>query len=68
MQRVTNLAHETGCLNLTIAHGGKRDGAEDPMQMITGTNALPASVDDVLVLSKHGEDEDQTVRRTNDIH
>jgi hypothetical protein len=53
MQRVTNLAHETGCRILTIAHAGKRDAADDPMRIITGTNA---SVDDVLVLFKDGEE------------
>jgi len=63
MQRITNLAHETGCHIMVIAHGGKRDAADDPMQMIAGTNALPASVDDVLVLFKDGEDEGSTVRR-----
>lgn len=63
MQRLTNLAHETGCLIIVIAHGGKRDAADDPMQMIAGTNALPASVDDVLVLYKDGDDEGATIRR-----
>jgi AAA domain/Primase C terminal 2 (PriCT-2)/Bifunctional DNA primase/polymerase, N-terminal len=63
MQRVTKLANETDCLIIVIAHAGKRDAADDPMQMIAGTNALPASVDDVLVLFKDGEDEGSTVQR-----
>jgi hypothetical protein len=63
MQRLTNLAHRLGCLVIVIAHGGKRDAADDPMQMIASTNALPASVDDVLVLFKDGEDEGGMVRR-----
>lgn len=33
------------------------------MQMVASTNGLPASVDDVLVLFKDGDDEGQTVRR-----
>jgi hypothetical protein len=63
MQRVTDLAHETGCVIVVIAHAGKRDAADDPMQMIAGTNALPASADDIAVLFKDGEDEGQIVRR-----
>ena len=63
MQRLTNLAHRLGCLIIVIAHGGKRDAADDPMQMIAATNALPASVDDVLVLFKDGDDVNGTVRR-----
>jgi hypothetical protein len=65
MQRVTDLAHRTGCLIIIIAHGGKRDAADDPMQMIASTNALPASVDDVLVLfrDKDDDDEDGRIRR-----
>ncbi|MGO9930579.1 MAG: AAA family ATPase [Steroidobacteraceae bacterium] len=63
MQRLTNLAHKLGCLVIVIAHGGKRDAADDPMQMIASTNALPASVDDVLVLFKDGDDEGGMVRR-----
>jgi hypothetical protein len=63
MQAVTKLAHATGCHILVIAHAGKRDAADDPMQMIAGTNALPASVDDVMVLFKDGDDEGSTVCR-----
>jgi hypothetical protein len=65
MDRVTKLAHKTRCLIVVIAHGGKRDAADDPMQMIASTNALPASVEDVLVLFKGKDDEDdgQFVRR-----
>jgi hypothetical protein len=58
MQRLTELAHETGCHIMVIAHAGKRDAADDPMQMIAGTNALPASVDDVLVLFKDQDSDD----------
>jgi hypothetical protein len=63
MQRVTALAHETGCHILTIAHQGKRDAVDDPLISIAGTSALPASVDDVLVLYKDGDDQPGGVRR-----
>jgi putative DNA primase/helicase len=63
VQRITNLAHETGCHINMIAHAGKRGADDDPMQMIAGTNAVPASVDDVMVLYKDGDDQGDLIRR-----
>jgi hypothetical protein len=63
MQSVTNLSHELGSHILTVAHQGKRDAADDPMLAIAGTNALAASVDDVAVLFKEGEDTSTVIQR-----
>jgi putative DNA primase/helicase len=63
MQGVTNLSHETDAHIMTIAHQGKRDAADDPMLAIAGTNALAASVDDVAVLFKEGDDTSGTIQR-----
>jgi hypothetical protein len=49
MQRLTNLAHELNVHIMVIAHAGKRDASDNPMEMIAGTNGLTASVDDVFV-------------------
>lgn len=49
MQRITNLAHDLDVHIMVIAHAGKRDAADNPMEMIAGTNGLTASVDDVFV-------------------
>jgi len=63
MQGVTNLSHETDTHIMTIAHQGKRDAADDPMLAIAGTNALAASVDDIAVLFKEGDDTSGAIQR-----
>lgn len=63
MQGITDMAHETGAHVLTIAHQGKRDAADDPMLAIAGTNALAASVDDIAVLFKEGDDTPGSIQR-----
>jgi hypothetical protein len=63
MQRITNLAHELNVHIMVVAHAGKRDAADNPMEMIAGTNGLTASVDDVFVWFTSEPDEGDTKRR-----
>lgn len=58
MQRLTHLAHELNVHIMVIAHAGKRDAGDNPMEMIAGTNGLTASVDDVFVWfsPEHGDE------------
>lgn len=65
MQRLTNLAHELNVHILVVAHAGKRDASDNPMEMIAGTNGLTASVDDVFVWFTPANGDAGGVKRRN---
>jgi hypothetical protein len=64
MDPITKLAHRTGCHILTLTHTGKRKDFDNPLDMIAATTALAGAVDDVFILYKHPDDDDeQRIRR-----
>ncbi len=65
MQRITNLAHELNVHIMIIAHAGKRNADNDPMEMIAGTNGLTASVDDVFVWFTPDDGDSGGMKRRN---